>query len=59
VAQRVVPDEAAEQLRVAAATYVTSARALGFGAEAAVAAVRDQFTDQSTQGMPPPTTAPP
>ncbi|QUQ66000.1 GntR family transcriptional regulator [Kutzneria sp. CA-103260] len=59
VAQRVVPDEAAEQLRVAAAGYVTSALALGFGVEAAVAAVRDQFTDQSTQGMPPPVTAPP
>jgi DNA-binding transcriptional regulator YhcF (GntR family) len=45
VAQRVVPDAAAEQLRVAAAGYVTSARALGFGEEAAIAAVQAQFTD--------------
>jgi len=59
VAQRVVPDEAAEQLRMAAASYVTSAQALGFGAEAVIAAVRDQYADQSTQGMPPPVTAPP
>ena len=43
VAQRVVPDEAAAQLRVAAANYVTSARALGYGEDAAVAAVRAQF----------------
>ena len=54
VARRVVPDEAAQQLRVAAAGYVTSVRALGFGEEAVIAAVRDQFRDPSTQGMPPP-----
>lgn len=43
VAQRIVPDEAAEQLRVAAAGYVTAARTLGFGEEAAIAAVQAQF----------------
>ncbi|MFI9383310.1 GntR family transcriptional regulator [Kutzneria sp. NPDC052558] len=57
VAQRVVPDEAARQLRAAAAGFVTSAQALGFGEEAALAAVRAQY--QSTQGMSPPITAPP
>lgn len=44
VAQRLVPDEAAEQLRAAAANYVTAARALGYGEEAAVAAVQASFT---------------
>jgi GntR family transcriptional regulator len=53
VAQRFVPDEAARQLRVAAAGYAASALALGFGVEAAIAAVRDQFTDRSTPGTPP------
>lgn len=43
VAQRVVPDEAAEQLRIAATAYVTAARTLGYGEEAAVAAVRAGF----------------
>jgi DNA-binding transcriptional regulator YhcF (GntR family) len=46
VAQRVVPAEAAQQLRLAAAGYVTTALALGFGVEEAIAAVRDQFTDR-------------
>ena len=48
VAQRVEPDvadAAAEQLRVAAAGYVTAARTLGFGEEAAIAAIKAYFTD--------------
>ena len=43
VAQGVVNDVAADQLRIAAATYVTNVRALGFDEEAAVAAVRAQY----------------
>jgi DNA-binding transcriptional regulator YhcF (GntR family) len=44
VAQRIVHDQAADQLRVAAANYVTAVQALGFDEEAAVAAVRTQFS---------------
>ncbi|MFC0433906.1 GntR family transcriptional regulator [Kutzneria buriramensis] len=43
VAQRIAHDHAAEQLRVAAANYVTAVQALGYDEEAAVAAVRAQF----------------